>query len=187
VVRRVVSFCAGAVAVFLAVVGVTGYHLFTHAAEGDVQRADAVVVLGGEHDGREDYGITLARQLGARTVLMSNPYEADDSVMKAKCGTRVAGVDVICRRPSPADTRGEAMMAREVGRELGWQHIVVVTWRFHLLRAQIIFSQCYSDDGRDVTMKAVPRRYDYPFALWEFVYLYQYAGLAKALVQGSCG
>lgn len=185
-IRRVVSFGAAVVVVILAVVGISGYRLFTEAPDGQVQQADAVVVLGGEHDGREDYAITLARRVKAHTVLLSNPYAADDPVMKMLCDARVDGVDVICRAPVPGNTRGEAVMAREEAQRRGWQRIVVVTWRFHLLRARLIFSQCYSDEPGRVVVRAVPKQYNYPFAIWEFIYLYQYAGLAKAMVQGSC-
>jgi hypothetical protein len=35
-------------------------------------------------------------------------------------------------------------------------------------------------------MRAVPRRYDFSPARWEFVYAYEYAGLMKAFIQGDC-
>jgi uncharacterized SAM-binding protein YcdF (DUF218 family) len=184
--RRAVSVVVAATIVVLAAVGVSGYFLFTTAPDDALQHADAVVVLGGEHDGREEYGISLARRVGARTVLLSNPYPAGDPVMRPLCEARVDGVDVICRRPLPPTTRGEALMAREQSNAHGWQRIVVVTWRFHLLRARAIFSQCYSDDHGRIMMHAVPKNYDLPFAIWQYIYVYQYLGLAKALVQGSC-
>ena len=184
--RRVVSVAATVVVVLLAAVGISGRFLFTEAPDDELQHADAVVVLGGEHDGREAYGITIARQVGAQAVLLSNPYADDDPVMRPLCNARIEGVDVICQRPDPESTRGEALMAREQARENGWQRIVVVTWRFHLPRARAIFSQCYSDDPDRVMLTGVPAAYDWPFAIWEFIYLYQYLGLAKAQLEGMC-
>ena len=39
----------------------------------------------GEHDGREDFGIGLAKQGWASTVVISNPYGDGDPVMKRVC------------------------------------------------------------------------------------------------------
>ncbi|MDQ8027603.1 MAG: hypothetical protein REJ23_02675, partial [Brevundimonas sp.] len=39
---------------------IVGYFLFYRSHEDTLRRADAIVVLGGEHDGREQYGIDLA-------------------------------------------------------------------------------------------------------------------------------
>jgi uncharacterized SAM-binding protein YcdF (DUF218 family) len=186
VIRRLVSIAAAGMVLVLAAVAISGHFLFANAPDDDLQHADAVVVLGGEHDGREAYGISLARQVGAKSVLLSNPYSADDPVMRKLCDVRIDGIDVICLRPDPVSTRGEAMMAHRQGVERGWQRIAVVTWRFHLLRARSIFAQCYSNDSNRIVMRAVPKKEQWPLAIWEFIYIYQYVGLTKALLQGNC-
>lgn len=172
--------------VLLLAVGVAGYFRFTLAREDPQRPVDAVVVLGGEHDGRELYGIELARLLRARTVLLSNPYPDSDALMRRLCGATVGGVDVVCRRPEPVNTRGEAIMARQVGESRGWREIAVVTWRYHLPRARQIFAQCYAREPARVVMRAVPRDYDFPTAIWEYIYFYQYAGMVKAAISGPC-
>lgn len=45
-------------------VAVSGFLVFANARTDDLRQADAIIVLGGEHDGREDYGISLARGAG---------------------------------------------------------------------------------------------------------------------------
>jgi hypothetical protein len=35
-------------------VGISGYMVFTNAKVDELQHADAIIVLGGDHDGRED-------------------------------------------------------------------------------------------------------------------------------------
>jgi hypothetical protein len=35
-------------------------------------------------------------------------------------------------------------------------------------------------------MRAVPRGYQYSLVRWEYTYLYQFGGVAKALFQRSC-
>jgi uncharacterized SAM-binding protein YcdF (DUF218 family) len=178
--------CCAVMLTLVVVVAVAGDRQLRHGREDPLVNADAVVVLGGEHDGREQYGVQLAQTIGAPTVLMSNAYDDDDPTMRAWCGTRHGKVTVICDTPSPPTTRGEAAMAGRYGHELGWHRIVVVTWRYHLPRARLIFSQCYSADPAQVVMRAVPRSYSSSFAFWESIYAYQYAGFVKAALDGPC-
>jgi uncharacterized SAM-binding protein YcdF (DUF218 family) len=187
-VRRILTAFEALVAVvtvLLVDMGISGYLMFTNATEDPLQKADAIIVLGGEHDGREDYAISLARQGLARTVVISNPYGDGDPVMKRVC-TSTTRVEVICRSPEPMTTRGEAAMMRQLADQRSWNKIIVLSWRYHLPRARLIFRQCFSDEPGATVMAAVPRRYQYSLLGWEFVYAYQWGGLAKALAQGEC-
>ncbi|CAN3127784.1 YdcF family protein [Mycobacterium sp. smrl_JER01] len=163
--------------------GASGTVLFAHARADPLTRADAIVVLGGEHDGREQYGLELAEQGYAGTVLLSNPYHAKDRVMANACRPRAA-IDVICRKPEPSTTRGEAMMTRELADLHGWQTVIVVSWRYHLPRARRIFDQCFTSPTRSVIMRDVPRDYRFSVAQWQYTYLYQYGGWVKAEALG---
>ncbi len=165
---------------------VSGLILFSYARVDPLQRADAVVVLGGEHDGREDYGLSLARSGRASTVVISNPYPATDPVMRRVCNASGGGVEVICLPPVPPTTRGEAIMVRRLTAERSWSKIIVVTWRYHLPRARLVFRQCFSDRPDAVVMEAVPARYRYSLLQWDYVYAWQYAGFAKAVMLGDC-
>jgi uncharacterized SAM-binding protein YcdF (DUF218 family) len=174
----------------LVLIGTTGFVVFSEATEDPLQRVDAVVVLAGDHDGREDYGLELARRGLAHAVVLSDPYPASDDFMRNACNAcneAIAGVEVICGRPLAKTTRGEASMVRRLADGRGWRSIIVVSWRFHLPRVRMIFSQCFSDSPDAVTMRAVPRAYRFNLAQWEYTYLYQYGGMVKALAQGhSC-
>jgi uncharacterized SAM-binding protein YcdF (DUF218 family) len=194
--RRILTALEVIVAVVLILLvdlGVSGYLVFTHARVDPLQKADAIIVLGGEHDGREDYGIRLAREGWAKTVVISDPYWSGDRTMKRVCpspgeraGPDAGEIEVICRRPEPMTTRGEALIMRELAEQRGWRRIIVVSWQYHLPRARLIFRQCYTPDAAATVMVAVPRRYQYSLLEWEFVYAYQWGGLAKAVVQGEC-
>jgi uncharacterized SAM-binding protein YcdF (DUF218 family) len=174
------------VVVVLAVdVAVSGFLVFANARADDLRQADAIIVLGGEHDGREDYGLSLAREGWAPTVVISNPYDDWDPVMKRVCRP-AADVEVICARPDPLTTRGEAVLMQRLALERNWSTIIVVSWRYHLPRARLVFEQCFSDRPGSTVMVAVPRRYRYSLFRWQFVFAYQWAGLAKALAQGEC-
>ena len=168
---------------------ISGYFLFRNASNDPLERADAIVVLGGEHDGREDFSIGLAKQGWASTVVISNPYPDGDPVMERVCHD-VRGddgpVEVLCLVPSSLTTRGEATMMRTLAAERSWNKIIVVSWQYHLPRARLIFRQCFSAEPGVTVMQAVPRRYQFSPLSWEFVYAYQWAGLAKAIAQGEC-
>jgi len=175
-----------AILVALAVLmGVCGVAFFTHAKVDPLQRADAVIVLGGEHDGREDYGIQLARDGWAPTVVISDAYPEDDEVMHRVCKP-VQAIEVICARAQEYTTRGEAQMMHQLAAQRSWTKIIVVTWRYHLPRARLVFRQCFSPNSDAVVMEAVPRQYDYSPARWQFIYAYQYAAFAKAEARGNC-
>lgn len=165
--------------------GATGTLFFAHARPDPLAKVDAIVVLGGEHDGREAYGLKLAGQGYAPTVLMSDPYGPRDPVMKRYC-RRQADIEVICRPPVPSTTRGEALMTRALAEQRGWRSVIVISWRYHLPRARRIFDVCFAAPDRTVIMRDVPRTYRFSVAQWQYTFLYQYGGFVKAEVQGSC-
>lgn len=182
---------AAAVLTTLATLGVAlnsvlGYVIFGNAVESTVSRVDAVVVLGGEHDGREGYGVALARQGLASAVVLSDPYPTTDPIMSRMCLHRNETVDVICSRPDPSTTRGEAIMTRRLARERHWHSILIVSWRYHLPRARLVFDQCLSAMNISITATAVPRHYVLPLWYWQYLYLYQFGGIVKAVAADHC-
>jgi uncharacterized SAM-binding protein YcdF (DUF218 family) len=186
--RRILTAVEAIVAVlviFVVDMTISGHFLFADAGVDPLQRADAIIVLGGEHDGREDYGLKLAREGWASTVVMSNPYGPDDPVMRRVCHDTV-DIQVVCRRPEPFSTRGEAIFTRQLADARSWTKVIVVSWRYHLPRARLIFRQCFNDQPGSAVMAAVPRRYQYSLLEWELVYAYQFGGLAKAVALGEC-
>lgn len=172
------------VVVVLAAVGGAGYALFGVDRQDALRKVDAIVVLGGEHDGREQYGIRLAQEGWSTNVVLSNPYGPRDATVRDLCDTRVGDISVTCEVPTPSTTRGEAMFTERLSRERGWKSVIVISWSYHLTRSRYIFDNCYSGE---TVMRAVPREYRYGPADWELIYLYQFVGTAKAAVQGSCG
>lgn len=183
--RYLVPTVMATLVVLLFVNGASGTVLFARAPVDPLAAADAIMVLGGEHDGREAYGLKLAEQGYADTVVLSNPYAASDKTMKKACAPR-SDIRVICRPPVPSTTRGEALIARQLADEHGWASIIVVSWRYHLPRARKIFKQCFVTPERSVIMRDVPRRYPFSVAQWQYTYLYQYGGWVKAEIQGRC-
>jgi uncharacterized SAM-binding protein YcdF (DUF218 family) len=184
--RRTAVVSTTVVTVLAALNGAAGYLIFSNAKDSALSRVDAVIVLGGEHDGREDYGLALAPQVHASTVVLSDPYPATDRLMRRVCLPRNDAVEVICSRPDPSTTRGEAMMTRRLALERHWKNILIVSWRYHLPRARLIFNQCLSAMGVSTAAKAVPRHYVLPVWYWQYLYLYQFAGIVKAVASDRC-
>lgn len=164
-----------------------GYQLFYRDHSDPLRKVDAIVVLGGEHDGREDYGLQLAREGYTSTVLISDPYmnnhyhRTGAQLMQRVCSSSTATIEVICFDPDPSTTRGEAMETQRLARQRHWHSVIVVSWRFHMVRARYIFGQCF--DG-DVVMRPVPRSYPSSLRYWSFQFAYQFGGLAKAAILG---
>jgi uncharacterized SAM-binding protein YcdF (DUF218 family) len=140
--RRTTAFIVAFATVIAALNCVAGYIVFGDAADSAMSPVDAVVVLGGEHDGREGYGLALAPRGLASTVVLSDPYPAADRLMSQICMRRYDAVEVICTRPEPSTTRGEAIMTRRLAIEHHWKKILIVSWRYHLPRARLLFYQC---------------------------------------------
>src|SRR5688500_1313514 len=53
---------------------------------------------------------------------------------------------VVCVRPEPYSTRGEARLAARLARERGWDSLAVVTSRFHLMRARRLLERCFAGE-----------------------------------------
>lgn len=167
-----------------AVLGVAGYYLFNRPHADPLTKADAIIVLGGDNDGRLQYGLSLAEQGYADTVVLSNAY-IDNPVglpdFNRACASGTATITVVCFVPSPYTTRGEAMYVSRLAKERNWTHVIVVSWNYHMVRARYILHQCFSGT---VTMRPVPRTYDYSPVRWASEYAYQYIALVKAFVVG---
>ena len=182
--RRAALVAVAVILPALLVFYTAGYFLFTRPHGDPLSKADAIVVLGGDKDGRVDYGLDLARQGYADTVVISDSYDAGDPMITRACASGTAAITVICFRPDPFTTRGEAMFVQRAATQHHWKHVIVVSWNFHMVRARYIFGQCF--DGA-VTMRPVPRPYNYDLARWTFTYAYQFSGMVKAAVLGCDG
>jgi uncharacterized SAM-binding protein YcdF (DUF218 family) len=135
-----------------ALVLVAGVSTFAMWPRDDVPRdPDAVVVLGGAGKERARLGIELRDRYDASLVLSTSAinFAREEGV---GCGP-----NVICIfRVDPENTIGEARRVAEFADEHGWDHVTVVTTRFHTTRARILFRQCLGDDVSVVGAVAPP-------------------------------
>jgi uncharacterized SAM-binding protein YcdF (DUF218 family) len=131
--QRWVAWGAGALAL------VAGATTFAMWPRDDIPRdPDAVVVLGGAGAERARVGIELRNRYEATLVLSSSAQHFGE-LLGLKCG------EVLCVDPRPENTMGEARLVAELAKESGWDHVTVVTTRFHTTRSRVLFRQCLGD------------------------------------------
>lgn len=159
-----------------------GLPVYVYPRTDQLERADAVVVLGGYGADRFDYGITLAERGWAPVAVLSvyNP-DNDPSIADVCKGSRDKSISIVCFTADPLTTLGEAREVRRLAQERRWHKIIVVTARSHVSRARYIVSKCF--DG-EILM--APNPTEISRARWVYEYFYQTAGYLRTIIQPGC-
>lgn len=133
-------------------------------------RADAVVSLGGDPGQRRAHqALALAAAGWAPVAVVSlGGY-------RVPCPSAPRHVQVVCFRPDPVNTRGEAEYAARLAAERHWHHLIVVPEHSQSTRARLLFERCTS-----ARLTVVPVA-DRPGRLFGDV-VYEWGALFKALV-----
>ncbi|MFC6011344.1 YdcF family protein [Nocardia lasii] len=168
---RRMLFVGGVAAVAVLVAVVALWPVYVRPRVDDVRRADAILVLGGAHDGREQLGLRLAADGYAPRVLISNPYEHSPMVNRICHGGY--SFEVVCFDPEPRTTLGEGRALAHFGGD--WDRVIVVTFTPHISRARYILGKCWAGELLfvDPEPSLSPVR-------WAWDYAYQSAGYVKA-------
>ena len=149
--------------------------LFIFPATGMPSRVDAIVVLGGAGS-RLDAALKLAQQDRARYLVLSE----GEPVPWPLCGHHVDRAAVICFRPVPDTTQGEAESTARLAGRFGWHSIALLTTPDQAWRARLRFRRCYSGNIYSSTTPL-------PLHLWPRMIAYQWAATAKAeLINRGC-
>ncbi|MHB8642509.1 MAG: YdcF family protein [Gaiellaceae bacterium] len=112
-------------------------------------KADAIVVLSGDLR-RVPTGVRLFDEHVAPNLLISL-YGA----VPKSCGRP----HVMCFHAHPLSTRGEAETVARMARAHGWKSIIIVSSRYHLRRARMLFARCTDARLQVVPSKTSLRRY----------------------------
>lgn len=125
----------------LAALAVASVPLFILYDDDQVAKADAVMVLAGEKR-RLPVALELVERGVAPVLVISDGLDPRWTQANRLCrfGDQAR---IVCVRPEPYSTRGEARLAARLARERRWDSIVVVTSRFHLIRARMLFERCF--------------------------------------------
>jgi uncharacterized SAM-binding protein YcdF (DUF218 family) len=109
-------------------------YLFVFVPSAKPTHADAIVVLSSDKP-RYDTGLRLYRQHVAPILVLSLP------AFEGAGGDRCPGF-ALCFHAKPYSTRGEAQTVGRLARKRGWRTVVVVTSRYHVRRAHLLFARC---------------------------------------------
>jgi uncharacterized SAM-binding protein YcdF (DUF218 family) len=104
------------------------------------RHADAVVVLAGDHL-RLGKALELVTRRVAPTLVISDGRAPGWDRANRLCGGRTR-FRVVCFKPRPYSTRGEARAVARLARVRGWRSVLVVTSRYHVTRARLLFNRC---------------------------------------------
>ncbi|MDO5683854.1 MAG: hypothetical protein Q4G46_13635 [Propionibacteriaceae bacterium] len=105
--------------------------------------SEVIYVLGGE-TWVPEMGLRMLDE-GQGDILVLNWVRED----RPEClSGQYKGHRVICARPLPATTQGEAMQLPVMMQEHGWTSVTVATWRAHIPRSRTLFERCYGGDMR---------------------------------------
>ncbi|MGE5272936.1 MAG: YdcF family protein [Verrucomicrobiota bacterium] len=117
--------------------------LFVWPPRSNAGHADAAVVLAGGRGPRLAEGLTLVRKGVAPLLVVSDGWSPTWPEANRLCAGRSAPVPVVCFHPDPYSTRGEAEGFARLAARRGWRSVVVVSSRYHLVRAKMLFERCY--------------------------------------------
>ncbi|HEY2935786.1 MAG TPA: YdcF family protein [Gaiellaceae bacterium] len=138
----------------LAALAAASVWLFGFPRTDPAGRADAVVVLSGSNHDRLPRGLALMRAHVAPVLVVSDGARTEPRL----CGRR-RPYRVLCVRPNPFSTRGEAEEIARLARARGWRTVDVVTSRYHVYRARLIIKRCFH--GRLRMVASTPRAFEY--------------------------
>lgn len=170
---------------------IAGWTVLQHPRADAPARSDALLVLGPPDRTRMAEALRLMDAGLAPVLVVANPGtrdlgDASGRVYYARAAQTCSGggeqdYEVICFRPDPSTTQGEAMELRALSEQRGWDHVSVLTYRQHVARSRLLLGRCYTGE-LDVLS------FDYPDVprglLREFVY--QSGGFVKAWLTPGC-
>jgi uncharacterized SAM-binding protein YcdF (DUF218 family) len=126
---------------------VLALYLFVWPDQDHPRRVAAIIVLSGDAEHRFPHALALARAGVAPVLVVSDGARSSWAPARNLCahpgGHRFR---VICFRPRPYSTRGEAREALALAERNHWRSLLVVTSTYHLFRARMLFKRCL--DGR---------------------------------------
>ncbi len=173
---------AAVLVTLIALVAAAGYPVYVRPQIDTVRKADAIVVLGGSQSGaRYRYGLDLARDGWAPTLVLSNPFARKEPFVTGLCETPQRRFGIECFVPDPTTTLGEGREVRRLADERNWDTVIIVTSVTHVSRARYIVGKCFHGA---LIMAASPARLG--VLGWTAMYIYQTAGYLKSAIQGDC-
>lgn len=125
----------------LVVGGLATFVPIVRPREDPAVRADAIVVLSGDHGERLASALDLLEAGVARTLVLAGEPDSLQAVEICEGNQRFT---VVCLRPRPDSTDAEARETARVADIAGWRSLLVVTTTYHVNRARTYFDRCFA-------------------------------------------
>ena len=142
--------------------------------------ADAIVVLAGAASERLPVGQQLLRDGYAPTLVLSTTDTPGNANTDFVCDY-TTNPAIECFTPSPLSTRAEARSVARLAADNGWDEIIVVTSKYHVVRAQANIEQCS-------TVKTTMVASEPSMGPWRWAgrFVEETGGLAAAFLRPAC-
>ncbi|MET4540550.1 uncharacterized SAM-binding protein YcdF (DUF218 family) [Arthrobacter bambusae] len=162
---------------------IAAFQFFYNPPEATPHRTDAIVVLGGMSKERLPVAQKLQRELGIPMLVVSTTGLAGNAEGDALCDENAGegDPDLVCFRPSPLNTRGEADALRALIAEHGWTSLTVVTSEYHVMRAGTLIGQCTSAE-----VQMVGSQPDLSTGAWMDRFVVETGGLIDTWMRPEC-
>lgn len=161
--------------------GAVGVPLYVFPATDEPRKVDVVYVIGPPSDSRMDVARTMLEEGLADTLMVSlDRTQTHWRVAQDAC-VGAWDFDVVCHRPEPFTTRGEAQWLRDEVQEHGWTSAAVITFTPHITRTRVLFDRCFAGD-----LVMIETDTERPLDEWAYQYAYQTAALTKVVARPSC-
>ncbi|MEV7637981.1 YdcF family protein [Pseudarthrobacter enclensis] len=156
--------------------------LFVNVAPASERRSDAVIMLGGLSEDRLPAALRLQKELQIPVLVVSETGLKGNVSADALCdAAQFPSPDLLCFRPEPMNTRGEATAIANLVAHNHWNSVTVVTSNFHVTRAGLLIRQC---TAADITMSPVSASMT-PFE-WLARLVVETGGSLDALLKPQC-
>jgi len=160
---------------------IAGFFVIVRPPTDQPSRVDAILVLGPPQvDGRITDALAMAAAGLADTVVISIP-RSPGWELRRTCRRPGAGYTVICIRPEPSTTRGEAEELHRLTGSHHWTSVMVITSTYHVARARMLVKRCESARLLVVAASGRPS-----IATFAYQYLYQTGAFVKTFLHPNC-
>ncbi|MFN0027626.1 MAG: ElyC/SanA/YdcF family protein [Acidimicrobiales bacterium] len=148
--------------------------------------ADAVVMFAGGLGERLELAQQLVLNGHADVLVIPNgtapQWPAANELCAGNQPIEGRRIEVICPRPEPNNTRGEARAIARLATDRGWDRLIAVTSSYHLRRARLLLDRCVNGE---LTAVAADARLG--TLSWPRVVLHEWGGHVQArLFRRTC-
>ncbi|MFV0286782.1 MAG: YdcF family protein [Demequina sp.] len=170
--------------VLVIAVAAAGWPLYVSPGTDQPGETDVAYVIGPPTDERMKAALDLLESGSTDTLMVSvDTADAQYSLAQAACAGAApfSGYTVLCEKPEPFSTRGEAQWLEREVEANGWTSASVITFRPQVKRAEMLMERCFSGDLAMIDSGESLNTFD-----WVYQYVYQTGAFMRAGLTIDC-